>query len=212
MPRKNTKKFISKAGEEQEKEFSNGWLNKFRWGESYTNLILGAIVVIAIGTLFLTFARNRQEQTSSTTNKPVTEGQKEDGLRSSTYTIKVGDNLWNISEKVYKSGYNWTQIARANNLENPGLIHAGNTLKLPKIDKKIASNTKSDAKTAMQEKTTANNAITDNKYTVKKGDNLWNIAVRAYGDGFRYVEIAKANNLTNPSLIHSNNVLEIPRK
>lgn len=54
-------------------------------------------------------------------------------------------------------------------------------------------------------------AITGTKYTVKAGDNLWNIAVRAYGNGYKWVEIAKANNLANPRIIHSGNVFIIPR-
>lgn len=47
-------------------------------------------------------------------------------------------------------------------------------------------------------------------YIVQRGDNLWNIAVAAYGDGYRWVDIAKANNLVNPSIIHAGNVLTIP--
>ncbi|PIZ97158.1 MAG: lectin, partial [Candidatus Levybacteria bacterium CG_4_10_14_0_2_um_filter_35_8] len=38
-----------------------------------------------------------------------------------------------------------------------------------------------------------------------------NIAVRAYGDGYRWVDIARANGLENPDLIFSGNVLKIPR-
>lgn len=56
-----------------------------------------------------------------------------------------------------------------------------------------------------------NTAITGNSYTVQSGDNLWDIAVRAYGDGYRWVEIAQANNLANPGLIFSGNVFTIPR-
>lgn len=47
-------------------------------------------------------------------------------------------------------------------------------------------------------------------YTVERGDTLWAIAERFYNDGTRWVEIAQANNLTNPSLIHTGNVLIIP--
>ena len=53
--------------------------------------------------------------------------------------------------------------------------------------------------------------IDGDTYTVIRGDNLWNIAVRAYGDGFKWVDIAKANDLANPSIIHRGNVLVIPR-
>lgn len=36
-------------------------------------------------------------------------------------------------------------------------------------------------------------------YTVVRGDSLWNIAEKEYGNGFLYQEIAKANNIKNPS-------------
>jgi Uncharacterized protein containing LysM domain len=48
------------------------------------------------------------------------------------------------------------------------------------------------------------------QYTVVSGDNLWNIARKYYGDGNRYTEIARANNLSNPSLIYPGQKLVIP--
>lgn len=42
------------------------------------------------------------------------------------------------------------------------------------------------------------NPITAAKYIVKPGDSLWSIAIRAYGNGDRWVDIAQANHLTNP--------------
>lgn len=47
-------------------------------------------------------------------------------------------------------------------------------------------------------------------YTVVRGDNLWDIAVEAYGDGYRWVDIAEANDLANPQIIHAGNILIIP--
>ena len=46
-------------------------------------------------------------------------------------------------------------------------------------------------------------------YTVQKGDNLWSIAKRFLGDGSRYGEIAKWNNIGNPSLIYPGQVLRL---
>jgi nucleoid-associated protein YgaU len=54
------------------------------------------------------------------------------------------------------------------------------------------------------------NAQPASTYIVVRGDNLWDIAEAAYGDGFRWVDIAKANNLANPRIIHAGNVLTIP--
>lgn len=47
-------------------------------------------------------------------------------------------------------------------------------------------------------------------YTVVKGDTLWAIAKKYYGDGNRYPEIARANNIANPNIIHIGQKLLIP--
>jgi len=49
-----------------------------------------------------------------------------------------------------------------------------------------------------------------NYYTVVRGDTLWSIAKKFYNDGSRYPEIAKANNISNPDLIHAGQKLLIP--
>lgn len=46
-------------------------------------------------------------------------------------------------------------------------------------------------------------------YTVKKGDTLWSIAKKTLGDGNKYKEIQKANNLKD-TVIYPNTVLKIP--
>ena len=47
-------------------------------------------------------------------------------------------------------------------------------------------------------------------YEVQSGDSLWAIAQNHYGDGNRYGEIAAANGIANPDLIHPGQVLTIP--
>lgn len=49
-------------------------------------------------------------------------------------------------------------------------------------------------------------------YTVKRGDCLWNIAKRFYGNGSKYTTIFNANRdkIKNPNLIYPNQVLWIP--
>jgi LysM repeat protein len=47
-------------------------------------------------------------------------------------------------------------------------------------------------------------------HTVESGESLWAIAERFYGDGNRYGEIASANGIANPDLIHPGQVLTIP--
>jgi len=185
------------------KKIQNGIFSKINLTESYTSLILGAIVVIIVGIIFLSFAKNNKNtQTSSIMDiRKIEELNPQNSNTSSTYTIKPGDDLWTISENIYNNGYKWIEIAKINKLENPGLIYPGNKLVMPvKVQEEVGVNNISGT-----------NSITGSKYTIKSGDNLWNIAVRAYGDGYKWPEIAKANNIENPNLIFPDNVLIIPK-
>lgn len=47
-------------------------------------------------------------------------------------------------------------------------------------------------------------------YTVQKGDTLWAISKKYYGEGNKYPIIAKANNIANPDIIHTGQKLLIP--
>ena len=49
-------------------------------------------------------------------------------------------------------------------------------------------------------------------YTVQKGDTLWAIAKKFYGDGSLYPYLAKINNIANPNIIHTGQVLKIGPK
>lgn len=69
----------------------------------------------------------------------------------------------------------------------------------------------STAKPIVKIENNTQGASTSNSYVVVKGDTLWGIAVKLYGDGSRWVEIAQANSLTNPQLIHTGDILKLPR-
>ena len=63
--------------------------------------------------------------------------------------------------------------------------------------------------------TTNNTAVakpSGQNYTVKRGDSLWNIAKRFYGNGAKYTTIYNANRskIRNPNLIYPGQVLWIP--
>jgi nucleoid-associated protein YgaU len=134
------------------------------------------------------------------------------------WVVQKNESLWIIAEKKYTSGYNWVDIAKANNLADPSDIHVGDRLVLPNVTpgpSTIASSrptvTTNDEQFSSTKQTYTANAITGTTYTVVHGDTLWDISVRAYGDGYKWLDIAKANNLTNPGMIFSGNVLTIPR-
>jgi len=206
------KRIIRQRKNTQTSKKQTGFFDKIKLAESYTSLILGAIVVIIIGIAFISFAKvNRSKQISFVSDiSKIQEQIYENSKTSSTYTVRPGDDLWTISVNVYNDGYRWIEIAKLNNIKNPGMIYSGDRLMIP-----IRSHEeKADIYTQNSEVPTtiiSNNSITGDAYTVVKGDNLWNIAVRAYGDGFRWPDIAKANHLVNPSLIHPGNYFIIPR-
>lgn len=189
-----------------------------RFGESYTSLVLGIIVVVIITILFLSFFNNRQGNKPGEEPTPtivsvetlnISPGEKPtiEPATEKTYTVVEGDTLWGIAEKNYGSGYNWVDIAKANKLANPSQIFAGNKLVLPFVKLKDATVITGENEAVVSRTM----RVVENTYTVVRGDDLWNIAVRSYGDGYQWTKIAQANNLSNPNIIHAGNVLKIPR-
>ena len=181
--------------------------SRIKWGESYTSLFLGIVVVVVAAVLVFSFLKGKNfNGTSSTQSTSTSQEQQANKSLPKTYLVKQGDDLWNISEKIYGSGYNWVDVSKANKLTNPGLLYAGTRLTIPNVKPIIVKNTADPVISAQK-----TSSITGSTYTVVKGDYLWTVAVRAYGDGYKWVKIAKANKLVNPNLIHSGNVLKLPR-
>lgn len=163
-------------------------------------MVLGVVVIVTVGVLIANYFKDKS---TKGTLPEGTNNQVEvtnNGFIGKTHTVVKGENLWVIAEKEIGSGYNWVDLAKENNIKNPGLIFAGQKLAIPSIEPKLAT-----------QPLTINNAISGATYQVVKGDNLWQIAVRAYGDGYKYVEIARENKLAHPSLIHPGNILALPR-
>jgi len=48
-----------------------------------------------------------------------------------TYTIKKGDTLWSIANRVYGNGQKWVDIAQANPSVDPQKLAVGQTIVLP---------------------------------------------------------------------------------
>jgi len=192
---------------------SNGILKKFlkniKLNESTISMILGALVIVVIGALIFNYFRGVEkprEEKSTFQPEEVKLVEKEgkffpEGLPAN-HIVTAKENLWKIAEKYYGSGYNWVDIAKENSLKNANYLLVGQELKIPNA---------AVIKPVEAEETAFGPAVTEDKYTVNKGDNLWEISVRSYGDGYRWTEIAKSNNLTNPNIIHPGNVLTLPR-
>lgn len=55
------------------------------------------------------------------------------GGDSQPYTIKAGENLSKISQKFYGSASKYTEIAKANGIDNPDHIQVGQQINLPAL-------------------------------------------------------------------------------
>ena len=66
--------------------------------------------------------------------------------------------------------------------------------------------------TAVDAKPAADASIAPTKHVIVKGDTLWDIAVKVYGNGELWKKIAAANGKPNPKRLLVGNELEIPAK
>ncbi len=177
------------------------------------SMLFGVVTVLLIGILIVRmYSTNKPAEITPEADKTeiITEKvgdvvveKKEDGTKVPTelpekVTVEKGQHLWAIATKYYGSGYNYVDIAKANNLSNASAIEVGQELVLPKVP-------------VIEVGVEQPNKIEGDSYTVVKGDHLWSIAVRAYGDGYKWVEIAKANNITNSNYIEVGQVLKLSR-
>ena len=177
----------------------------FSFSRKYTPLLYGALTVLVL--CLLAFATIK-----FVTNK-VTLSIGDEGISTKTvseYVVQEGDTLWSISEKTYSDGYSWTEIAKANNINNPSELEKGQKLVLPTVSESRGEVSISPTPSQTVPEQTQNK-IVGAYYTVQEGDSLWTIAVRAYGDGYKWVDIANRNNLVNPDIIHPGNQFVLPR-
>ena len=169
---------------------------------SYKNLLYGVITVIILFSLVLTGAKFFKKTGTVGDSGISTQRQAEN---KKTYTVIEGDNLWGIAEKTYNDGYQWVMLARVNNIDDPNVLTTGTKLVLPTVSAVVSPTPVITSKRDSEDK------IVQTNYVVVEGDNLWDICVRAYGDGYRWTEIARVNNLVNPDLIHPGNRITLPR-
>jgi nucleoid-associated protein YgaU len=111
------------------------------------------------------------------------------------YTIRSGDCLWNIAKDQLGDATKWSDIYKMNSDvlgANPSLIHPGASIQLPGAEGAATGNI--------------------SHYTVKAGDNLWDIAKNQMGDATKWGDLYKANQDvigSNPGLIRPGQELTI---
>ena len=183
-------------------------LKTLKLQENNISMVLGGLILLAIAVFVISYFRNLRNEQVENQAASTQQGQE--------YSVVKGDTLWSIAEKFYQSGNNWKNIADTNKISDPTKIEVGQKLTIPdvKTAEPVVPSPKPTEKpvvTQNQASPNVNQAITGANYTVVKGDSLWKIAVRAYGDGYQWIKVASANKLKHPNVIHPGNVFIIPR-
>ena len=194
--------------EKRKSEKVNNIIERVKKSEQLISMILGIIIVLAIGGLSYRYFQKEQGQKLPEKKEEISQEKKESKEEKKyprIHQVSPGENLWKIAEKYYQSGYNWIDIAKKNNLKNPDVLLIGQELEIPDVPAKKS--------TITQLPQTGAGAIQGDQYTVRKGDSLSKIAGLAYGDIFSWPKIWSANRdkIANPNLIFPGQVLKIPR-
>lgn len=161
---------------------------------------------------------------------PLTDNVKRNAIKLSIsgYIVDYGKTKANtISDKLYSYSKNGQYVKYVGRYKmSNALITSFNSTYTNKVNGgcefsmeiqeiRIAKSAYTAKKTTSQKQVTKKKTTTKSKryYVVKKGDCLWNIAKKYYGDGSKYKKIYNANKKVigkNPNLIFPKQKLEIP--
>lgn len=187
--------------------------------QSAVSLALGAIVVVVIGVLvFNYFSRLNRPAT------PLAPSPQTSALTSqvpSKHVVEAGETLGVIAQKYYGSPDQWTRLCDVNKdalQGNCDRIPVGIELTVPQpevagifsfaspVPFPTAPPEMSPIPSVMPVTGTVDNADT---YTTVRGDTLCGVLIRFQGNCASLDQIARCNNISNPNLIHADNVLKL---
>lgn len=112
---------------------------------------------------------------------------------ASTHLIKRGDTLSALAQRY---GTTVDTLARLNNIANPDLIYAGESLRLP-------------GSGSLKPGASGTSVVGTQNYVIQRGDTLSALAQRY---GTTVAALAKANNIENPDLIIEGETLRVPAR
>lgn len=127
---------------------------------------------------------------------------------SVTRTKPNGDYMYDTTKTVVIEDYNIKEDADKHGFDSMVSIKLKEyrTYQAKALDVKLDSKGKATATVKINRPTTKE---TPKTYNVKSGDTLWQIAKKELGDGDKYKELAKLNNISNPNKISVGQVIRL---
>ncbi len=185
---------------------------KILFTEETISIVFGIVLIIILLVSAYSFFSNRRNspqitlEAASTQSAELTQNGPYEPVQ--TYTVLEGESLSSIAKKLYGDIVYWPLISMENRIEDVNTIRAGEVLDLPGRDVLLDFTKK--VKPGQILTGVSIEALTDKTYQVKKGDTLWHICERRYGDPRKYVDIAKINKIQNPNYIEVDWQLTLP--
>lgn len=130
--------------------------------------------------------------------------------RPQTYTTEKGDTLWGLATRFYGDGRQWKKIYEANRdvLPSSSEVPVGVALVIPSAEGQPGA--AAPETPAIESRPAAVAGM--GTYTVERGDTLYSIARKQYGDGSLWRVISEANRdrVPDPEHLSVGTVLVIP--
>lgn len=166
------------------------YLVNFEYGEQdgtndiYGTLTMQPYVILAAPAV--------QKLTASTTAKAREETAQQ--TTATTYTVKDGDNLWNICRKFYGDGSLCYKLAAYNGIKNANLIYTGQVLKIPDT-----ATVKATAATQAPAPSTTAAATTPKVVSTKTKETEYTVRILSIGTFIGYASYSYINAKTGKS-------------
>ena len=112
-----------------------------------------------------------------------------------------------ISLKEYRDYY--TKVLSVKDKNNTNTLSSSGITNTSGASASYQAGTANVSKVATIEQNRVSNKVTASTHTVKNGETLWAICQKELGDGSKYAEIAKLNNISNPNLIRVGQVIKL---